>query len=451
MALVMRLCKKKYIIFVILISLLFGLAGTMYNVFVKNRQSSMVIEFNYPGSEKGLNPDGSIFEIFELKSNEVIEKAKANLKNNDIDTDFLRSRIFITTKFSSQSLDRIVSAVQGETNTIYMPTAFYIYYSQKDKFSKNESDLFMESLAKAYSDYFSEKYSEKNDILVFKAEDYDFENIDYVEIHQILENKIDSMLSYIKTHQNENRAFYSEDMENLGTAAKKLESFRDTNLEKFYAYIVQNGISKDSEMYLKSLDYFIDENELEYRKLIEGSDLAKEAIEKYEKDIIAVVYVPSVDSKRNYYMSRTKTSIDYLTKQSYSDGMLASKILKDVAYYRDLKSKFSASREDSAQKLQSAEAMINDLSKNLEEISKELVKVDNEYLEHKTMNYFNIRLPSHNSISIVFIIKFMILGFIFSLAIVVFVEFFRKKLFEKLRTIDLAFSAIERANKNRGE
>ncbi|HAL63461.1 MAG TPA: hypothetical protein DCO93_03335, partial [Clostridiales bacterium] len=58
-----RLFRKKYICIVVIVTMLFGIFGYMYNVLVVNRQKSMIIEFNYPGAEKGLNPDGSIFEI----------------------------------------------------------------------------------------------------------------------------------------------------------------------------------------------------------------------------------------------------------------------------------------------------------------------------------------------------------------------------------------------------
>ena len=443
-----RIFKKRYILITIITVLLFGALGSLYNVFVKNRQKSMVIEFNYPGSEKGLNPDGSVFEISELKSAEVIEKAKENLADKDLDTEFLRSRIFITSKVSEQSINKIISAVQSEKNIVYMSTTFYIYYSQKDKFSKNESKLFMESLAKAYTDYFGEKYTEKNDILAFKPSDYKFEDTDYVEIHDILKNKVDSMLSYIKTHQNENRAFYSEDRENLGMAAKKLESYRDTELEKFYSYIVQNGISKDNASYLDCIDYFIDEKEIEYRKLIEGSEIIKDATQLYNQDI-AVAFVPSVDAKHNYYMSRTKTSVDYLTKQSYTNGISASKVLKEIDYYRDLKKKFSVNTNE--EKQATAENMISELLDELKQISDEVLKTDNEYLKHKTMNYFAIRLPHDDELRIMLIAKFMILGFLLAFAMVFFLEFLKPKFLKRIQIMEDAFSVAEFAKKKRGE
>ena len=443
--LILRVLKKKYILLVAIFVLLSGIAGAAYNIFVLNRQQNMVIEFNYPGAEKGLNPDGSIFEISELKSPAVIEKAKENLNDKSVDTEFLRSRIFITSKVADNSVDKIIADVQEEKNTIYMPTTFHIYYSQKDKFSKNESKLFMESLAKAYSEYFTEKYSEKNDILMFKASDYDFENTDFIESHRIIKNLVDSMIDFVSAHQAENRAFSSDEKENLGMALEKLESFRDTSLEKFYAYVVQNGVSKNNAEFLKSLEYLIDDNDLYYKKKIEGSDIVKEAVDKYDPRIVAVAFVPSIDAKRNYYMSRTKTGIDDLTKMSYNDGMTAAKTLKDIEYYRSLVEKFSAVKSTSQDKKDTAESMLIELTTTLEALSEEILRIDDEYITSKTMNYFIIRPPEGYGISITLIAKFVILGGAVALALVIFNEFWKERLFKRVKVIDEAFAAVDSA------
>ena len=448
---IQRLFRTKYIFIVLVITLLSGAAGSLYNVFVLNRQKNMVIEFNYPGAERGLNPDGSIFEIAELKSPAVIDKARENLKDQSVDTEFLRSRIFITTKFTSTSLDKIISAVHNEQTLIYMPTAFYVYYSQKNKFSKNESDIFMESLANAYRDYFAEKYTEKNDVLIFKAEDYDFSDKDYLEIYTIFKNKADSMYSYISHHQNENRAFYSEDKVNLGMAAKKIESFRDINLEKFYAYIVQNAVSKDNVEASKRFDYLISETQLEYNKLYSSSTIASDALTYYEPDIGAVAFIPSVNAKGNYYMSRTKTGLDYITKQSYDNGVLASKKLDDIEYYKNLYWRFVSVGYSESNKKETAEAMMQNLTSDLERISEEVLKTDNEYLEHKTMNYFNIQMPKKSAINFKLVIKFMIFGFIFALCVVVFLEFFKKLFMKEIGVLSKSFSSMKLLDEKRGE
>lgn len=443
-----RFFKKKYIILVVLTSLLTGILGEAYSVLILEKQKSMVIDFNYPGVENGLNPDGSTFEIANLKSDEVINRAKEKLQNHNIDTDFLKSRIFITSKISSVTMDKIISSVQNEKNIVYLPTTFYVYYSQKNKFSKNESRLFMQSLAEAYTEYFDEKYSEKNDILIYNPTEYDFSNADYHEIYTILNNKVSSMLEFIKTHQQENRAFYSQDRINLGTAIKKLESFQNVNLEKFYSFIVQNGVSKNNSEYIKRVEYIISDKTTEYNKLQGSSDIAKEGFEKYQSNITATAFIPSIDSKHNYYMSRTKTGLDYITKQSYEDGMSASRALKEIEYYKSLKNKFAVP-SNSEEIINKADTMINALSYELKQISDEVLKIDDEYLEHKTKNYLKIRLPEPQSIiNIRFIIKCLIAGFIFSVMLVILWELFKNKIVESAKKFKKTISAIEITTKD---
>ena len=445
-----RFFKKRYVIAVLVVSVLFGMLGETYNFLIKARQGSMLIEFNYPGSENGLNPDGSPFDISVLKSDEVLKIATEKLRDPDVDIDFLKSRIFITSRISSTMMDKVVSNVQKEKNNVYLPTTFYVYYSQKNKFSKNETALFMQSLADAYQEFFTRKYSEKNDILEFHGSDYNFEAEDYQEIYTTLLNKVDSMISFMYTHQKENRAFYSEDQVNMGTAIKRLESFRDISLEKFYANVVQNGISKDNVDYVKRIDYFLENKTLEYEKLAEASEIAKNVMTEYEPGITAVSFIPSVDSKNNYYMSRTKTGLDELTKRSYEDGMAASRVLKDIENYRNLGGKFSVTSATGRRTIETTDQMVDELVKELEDISEEVLKTDNEYLENKTLNYLKIRLPEGVPlINIRFIIKCGALGFILAALAITLYEMLGSAVRKRLVTVKDAVSSFKFARKNR--
>ena len=67
------------------------------------------------------------------------------------------------------------------------------------------------------------------------------------------------------------------------------------------------------------------------------------------------------------------------------------------------------------------------------------------------MNYFTIRLPKDDEFRIVLIAKFIILGFLLGLVVIFFLEFLKPKLFQKFRTIEDAFSALELVKKNRGK
>ena len=99
-----RFMKKRYLALVLILPIIFGALGELYNVFVISRQKCMIIDFNYPGSEQGLNPDGSMFDISDLKSDEVLKNAIAGMDEHNYDIDTLRSRIFISSKISNPEI-----------------------------------------------------------------------------------------------------------------------------------------------------------------------------------------------------------------------------------------------------------------------------------------------------------------------------------------------------------
>lgn len=438
-----RFMKKKYIALLLIVTVLFGIAGEMYNIFITARQKCMVIDFNYPGAEQGLNPDGSIFDISDLKSDEVLKSAAEGMKAQKYDTDMLKARIFITSKISSSVLDSVVSDVQNDKNTIYMPTTFYVYYSQKNKLSKNESKIFMENLAAAYEQYFNEKYSEKNDILEYSEDTFDFSNKDYSEIHRMFYNKVDSMITYVKTHHRENRAFYTDDGAHLGTASKKLENFRDVSLEAFNAYIIQNAVSKNNTDYVKRLQYLIENKNIEYTKQQDASDISKYALGIYDPKIAAIAFVPSMDSDKSYYMSRTKTGIDDLTRNSYETGVEASKTLGEIVGYQNEYQKFSSIQTSSDSTIERAEQMVSSLSSELAALAAEIKQIDDEYLSRKTRHYFNVIVPDgYSPFNLILIIKWMIFGFAAAALIIVFIEIFKKSLLKRIRTIRQSFRVM---------
>ena len=149
-----RLLKKRYVAAVLVAVLLFAIIGEAYNYFILLRFQSMSITLNYPGSESGLNPDGSRFNISEIKSDGVLEKAKSKMSNQDFTTEFLRTRIAIGAKQPHSSVEETVAAIQGGETYTYIPAAFTIYYSQKNKFAANEAHSFLVALSQVYEEYF---------------------------------------------------------------------------------------------------------------------------------------------------------------------------------------------------------------------------------------------------------------------------------------------------------
>ena len=442
---IVRLLKKRYLIFLLLMTAAFALAGEIYHFFILSNIRTMTISLNYPGAEQGLNPDGSRFNISEMSNDEIIDEAKSGLEMNKMTNAEIKDRLFITSKISQRAIDNVVSDIRDGMEGSYIPTTYYIYYSQKDKLAKNETYEFLLALAESYEKYFTRRHAENNSILDYTTQNNDFSDYDYSEIYNILYNRSEQMLTLIQSHKDENRGFRADDNLNFDTVSDELSNFKNVRLEKFYAYVIQNEISKNRPEYLNKLSYLIDKSTLSYRKNMESSEIIKNALKKYDPQITAVAFIPSFDNTNSYYMSRTKTGIDDLARDSYADGMNAAKIAKKLDRYKNQQDKLEKVQNTSADKLSETDAYLAELLNDFEQLSKKVLRLDNEYLEYKTENYFSYKIVGKSRvISLPVIKKFAVLGFVFAILIILYMEFVHRIVHKKTKTAKKAFTTIKK-------
>ncbi len=438
-----RLFRKKYFLFLILVVLSFAIIGEAYHYLILSNIKTMTISLNYPGAEQGLNPDGSRFNISEMSDDEILNEAKSGLEMRDLSNDFLKTRLFITTKFSQKAMENVVSDIRNGMQGSYVPTTYYIYYSQKDKFAKNETYEFLQALAESYEKYFIKKHAENNSVLYYNTKDYDFSGYDYSEIYTVLYNKADEMLNLIKTHRAENRSFRTQDNLNFDTVSDELANFKDVKLEKFNAYIVQNNISKNRPVYINKLEYLINKNTVDYNKNIEASNITQDALNKYDPKITAVAFVPSIDTTNSYYMSRTKTGIDDLSKESYSEGMEAARIAKKVDAYNNRFTMLSKSADTANETISYTDTYLNGILDDFEKLSLKIEELDSRYLAYKTENYFSYKITNRSKpINTAVIIKFSLLGFFVAILIILYMEFLHKKVYKKTKSAKRALAVM---------
>lgn len=438
-----RLFKKKYFLFILLIVMLFAVMGEGYHFLILSNMKSMTVSLNYPGAEQGLNPDGSRFNISEMSDDEILNEAKKGLKIENNDNEKIKSRIFITTKFSQKAMENVVSDIRGGMRGPYVPTTYYIYYSQKNKFAVNETYEFLQALATGYEKYFTKKHAENNSILHFSSDGYDFSSYDYSEIYTVLYNKADEMLNLVVDHRNENRSFRSEDNLNFDTVRDELSNFKNVKLEKFHSYVIQNSISKDRPGVMNKLEYLKDKSAVDYEKLSDKSEIEKKALNMYDPKITAIAFVPSVDNTNSYYMSRTKTGIDDLAKNSYESGMDAAKISKKLDGYLNRYSKLSKASDTPLSEKEYTDAYLNRILKDFEELSQKICNLDDEYLKYKTENYFTYKIGEKQSvIGFAAIVKFSVIGFIFAFLIVLYMEFAHSFIYRKTKSAKKAIAVM---------
>lgn len=383
---------KKQLACILTAAVVVSLLVTIYNSIAASHINYMILSLNYEGAKQGLNPDGSRFNINEIKSDEVLKQAINLMGDDSLSVNAVKDRITIDSKMPLSAIEKTAAAIASGSTYSYNPSEFDIYYSQKKKFGKNNTVDFINSLSKAYSEYFFNKYSEKNNVLEFDSTET-FEEYDYYEIKQVLTDKVNSMVSYLGRHQAENPTFRSTNtgytFENL---VNMLLNLRDHNLEKLEAYIVQNQISRDKAGFIRKQQYLADKEMLNYSSNIQASEIIRDALETYDPYVTGIAFIPSVDGNDEYYMSRTKTGLDNLAVKSYNKGITANGLKERIDMRNYLSSKFSEASVSEGNP-QTADEMIEEICGHLEKISAVALLTDNEYISHKTKDYITFNLP----------------------------------------------------------
>ena len=114
----------------------------------------------------------------------------------------------------------------------------------------------------------------------------------------------------------------------------------------------------------------------------------------YNESMANVVMIPSVDQEKStYYMSRTKTGMDYMAKTADDYLISAQEIAKDIKSNRQIIEKMKIGKNESAD-IQKANKMIDDINKKFAELSKQVESVDKAYVKHKTKDYLTFKVSN---------------------------------------------------------
>ncbi|GEM_PF-190546 len=429
--------SRKQITVICLFSLLFSIIATSYSALSNSHINSMTVTLNYEGAKKGLTPDGKRFNIAEIKSDEVLKRAIEILGDDKLTVSEVKSRIHIDSKMPRSAIDQTTEAIASGSTYSYSPSEFDIYYSQKNKFIKNQTVDFLNALSEAYNEYFLNAYSDKSTILEFDESD-DFSQYDYEEIHQVLADKVNSMITHLGSHQEESNTFRSQNtgysFENL---MNMLINLRDINLTKLEAYIIQNRISKDRTGFVRKQQYRVEKASMQFNMSQQASDIANNALDIYNAHITGVAFIPSVDQHDQFYMSRTKTGLDNLVNQSYSEGIKATSFKKNIDQQNDLINKFTYAADTPQEAMAAADGMISEICEYIERISTLSIQTDNDYISYKTNDYITFRLPDRSQANLLIpLLKNFIIGLILTVAAIQLFHLSRPWLMRKKKKLE---------------
>ena len=367
--------KRGFLVLVFFLIISVSLCGFHY---IRNlRTASTILSLDYEEAAKGLTPNGMRFNIFEIRSGEVMER--------------LIEYAGLEGKITPDELSECVSvrathdkSISGSVN--YISTSFVVRFTNNGAIDRIPAEEMLSLLCKAYREYFVEHYGFNHSILSFDIDDLKF-NDEYLMAVDLLELRCSQLDKFVQLRSRESKNYQDPDTGiTFSSLGQRVSNFFTYDLAKLRSYIIENGIASDKTGLVSMLDYKIRMDSLMNNKMMAAYEEDNKGIQMYDAAMSAVVMIPTQDQDTQYYMSRTKTGMDNMVLHAEQQLAGTADLLEQIEYNTYLTGKLKSNVSDQ-KKTEKADTMIRELGASLDEIASDIQAVDSSYLSTKARNY----------------------------------------------------------------
>ena len=343
-------------------------------------KKSVVLSLNYEEASKGQNPNLTRYNVYELKSDRVMERVISNAGLQDVLTPTeLSEHIDIAENSSGKTID------PNDSSTYYISTSYTVSYRMNREIKNISGEDMMTLICKSYNDMFHEEYVGTKSVLKYDLGDIDGK--EYIEIAKLFTNKSDQMLRYIQQRIEENATYRSDITgQSFQTIKKMIQNVQDYSIKKYSAFVLESGLSRNKDHYIRTLNYKNDMLNIKYQKFMIDYNVRKQQVQDYDSAMIGTVMVPSINEKQEYYMSRTNTGTDYLTKEADYSLSQGNAVDRDIIDNNDIIAKVNASTADE-ESYKKADELIKTVDEELKQVANTADTTDKEYIKHTTKDY----------------------------------------------------------------
>lgn len=343
-------------------------------------KKSVVLSLNYEEASKGQNPNLTRYNVYELKSDRVMERVISNAGLQDVLTPTeLSEHIDIAENSSGKTID------PNDSSTYYISTSYTVSYRMNREIKNISVDDMMTLICKSYNDMFHEEYVGTKSVLKYDLGD--IEGKEYIEIAKLFTNKSDQMLRYIQQRIEENATYRSDITgQSFQTIKKMIQNVQNYSIKKYIAFVLESGLSRNKDHYIRTLNYKNDMLNINYQKFMIDYNVRKQQVQDYDSAMIGTVMVPSINEKQEYYMSRTNTGTDYLTKEADYSLSQGNAVDRDIIDNNDIIAKVNASTADE-ESYKKADELIKTVDEELKQVANTADTTDKEYIKHTTKDY----------------------------------------------------------------
>lgn len=367
---------KWLIALITIIALILTGVGT-YIMLPSTQSIVAIIELNYPGVELGKNPDGSQFDIRQLKSPYVIENAlkETGLDNSGIKPDQVRTNIDITPIIPNDIAQTAETMIKQGNQYVYYPSEFKISYKVNKAFSYNQGIALVETIINEYQKYFYTLYSDIKTIEKTIGS-LDYSAYDYPDIVEIISTQITGIQEFMTEKTEEDSNFRSAETGfNFADLNRSYDILKTVDTSKLESLVNTNTLTKDRLKLIKDYEYKVKRMELDRAKKNSEAEEARRLMDQFKKEDF--ILIP--DSKGNELRTENPESYyNILAETAITSSVEATNLQHEIDYYnKEIERLVSVAERINTQLIQEADQLIEAIKTKLVD----LITVTNQTIE----------------------------------------------------------------------
>ncbi|MBQ4111026.1 MAG: hypothetical protein IJC74_09110 [Clostridia bacterium] len=356
---------------VILVCFVTTIMFGIFNHFELKKSVHAIVSLNYSEASQALNSNGTRYNMAEIISDEVVERAIKKGALSDVTVKQLKNCLVVYP---------CVQGGVGDESQYHISTEFAVeYHASKDTLHLDSENV-IKLITSAYKEYYIEKYT---DNFSLDAEKPDFGKLEYMDIVSYFEKETQAILNYLYGMAGKNPSFVTENGSTFNSIAGKVHQFKETQInQNLRSLILQNGIVRTRNEYVDRLSYQNKNIDFDRQKNNASYNLCNQAIDMYSEEMTRVVLVPTWDQAGKYYMGRTKVGVDELSVMATNFSNYMASNEKEIMDNNLIMDKISLNNQD-AQITASADSLVESIYESIKAFEKEAITAGREYSRHK--------------------------------------------------------------------
>ncbi len=379
----------------------------------------MLMAFNYEEAARGQNPNSTRFNESNILQRQVLEKV-IERGSLSMSAEELAGFLTISTPLDAEKLDTT------QESDMKISTEYWIHCSEKVSLYGTKPQEVLGFLADVYWEEFTRGYAENDDVLDLSFDE--LEGMEYLDVKNYLQMQANKLKNYLPGYSSESSSFRAPGSEEtFASLSKKIDNFIEIELERYEAFVLENGLSANRNTYQSRMQYVNRLLDTERKKDMAAHDVRIEAIDMYDAFMTRFVLIPTYDTEQEFYMSRTKVGVDYFAEEA--KGLLeeATELVEKIEHNSYANGQVGISHA-SPDVYARADERIGELKAELVNLASQSRKLCDAYVREKRDGYIQVSFSSPSMAAGA--VKAMLLTFLFTVVmsgLIILEPYYREK------------------------